>query len=1021
MLDSAILAISGTFAWNVIKKSGSYLFDTVGDEVIGSHGDKYFCQIVVNIISKLKTNSPPENHELVKAFRRACIMGTQHICASRKMALGKENSPSIIRRLRTILLGDTPTSLSAQNEKQWLDRVQPWLQKQIDGLNQGIVYLPNRSNESYQMLIVPKGVSSATRADEFRQILIKDALAELTEVVEAPPHTFSEEMETAWFNLVCNEFQDAISRNQLLSNQFQNQTLVEIKSETNEIKFTIHEVLSLLRENVNKKNQTEETVVFNLPNLNEKVYARETEAAKVLHALCKAEKQFFLVVAPSGFGKTFLLIKVLQTVTDGIDILPNYQDKVQRIIAIDCRLKKNLTQIISDFGELFKAKLDYAPTSDETIKEWLSKHLFPLIAISGTTWLILDNFESWLDSTNNYKAKEFGIQVFLNALFDGNHNLKVLIFSQTEPNADVTINLEKLETVSNSISNGLPELEAIDFLRTEGKSVGLDKADEKDLKDFLKRICYIPQAMSSLIGYMKTNQTEWELRGYTFSNFMSDHKLWAKFDEYEHKSLPDETDLQNKAMRRTKALIARQIQAQSGEIKLLMATLSFFSQPVPIRVLEVICKIKEFSSESIFRLIDHRLTTVRKERGDTLFELHAYFREQTSKHKFLSLFKSLPKEHLAALGHVLLHIDGPNKRQTSQYKSALIYYDCAEQLYRFLFLQKKYVDADKNLAVVYINKSIVLGRLGELGEAINELDKAIEVFKQALHKDKRDEIIANLASAHSNKGTALYNLGKLNEALAEHNNAIKVLERFVVKKSEVRLDIADQLGSYYVNKGSVLTDLDRASEALVEYEKAINFREWLVKDEKHEELEDSLARAYWGKGYALRKMDKFSQAIVEFDKAIEIIERLIHQNNREELINDLATIYKTKAAALFFISDSSQAASFFDKANVLLIRCLKEKEWIHVLPDLMDNLKYNNANLLMLKNWERAGQNAALAYQVRRDYIDAQELSEFFKKQTEKHFIELISLLRDVPAKDRKKIYHSAGIEGKSLRQLVED
>lgn len=52
-------------------------------------------------------------------------------------------------------------------------------------------------------------------------------------------------MNKFWFGLVCDEFQDALSRNQQLANLFQNGTLTEIATDTGIIRIQLNDFFGL--------------------------------------------------------------------------------------------------------------------------------------------------------------------------------------------------------------------------------------------------------------------------------------------------------------------------------------------------------------------------------------------------------------------------------------------------------------------------------------------------------------------------------------------------------------------------------------------------------------------------------------------------------------------------------------------------------------------------------------------------------------------------------------------------------
>ncbi|HSK72019.1 MAG TPA: hypothetical protein VK892_10020, partial [Pyrinomonadaceae bacterium] len=222
----------------------------------------------------------------------------------------------------------------------------------------------------------------------------------------------------------------------------------------------LNEILNLLRGQMRVSSQP--LPVHNLPSLAEKVYGRKTEKTQVFAALNADGKRFSLVVAPSGFGKTRLLAKVLQDVTDGRIIKPEYSNQINRIMLIDCRLVRNLTDITRELNTVLGTGLIFENRLRNYNEAWC-KLVFELI--DGTTWLFLDNFEAWLDASDNYQLINVEIRAFLNALFTGNHGLRGVCLSQSEPESDVLNNLNKLREVGAELFNGLDRDSALLYLR----------------------------------------------------------------------------------------------------------------------------------------------------------------------------------------------------------------------------------------------------------------------------------------------------------------------------------------------------------------------------------------------------------------------------------------------------------------------------------------------------------------------------------------------------------------------------
>ena len=426
--------------------------------------------------------------------------------------------------------------------------------------------------------------------------------------------------------------------------------------------------------------------------MTERVYGRESEKARVLAALHSPDKRFSLVVAPSGFGKTRLLAKILQDYTDGRTIAPQFETEIDRLMLIDCRLTQNLTDITRELNTVLGTQLSFESRLRNYNEAWL-KLVFEMIG--GTTWLFLDNFEAWL--TDDYQLINAEIRAFLNVLFNDNHGFRGVVLSQAEPESGILNSLDLLRDVGAEITAGLDEDSAIQYLRDNADSGnGLDTAPEELLVRFLEEVHYIPQALNSLTGYLKS------ISGYTFAEFMNkDNGFWAQFDESEQ----DETDLE-KGIRRTKALIKQQILKQSDDVKKLMQILSFFTRPVPREALEIFFETKAQAANPISRLTSHNLAAVGTGiRGTKYYELHAYFREQSL--KCLNKFADIPAENLRQIAEILLD-KGNESYKYNFFNRGFALYELSEQIFHHLVFIKGEESFKNDLAAAYMNKGVAL-------------------------------------------------------------------------------------------------------------------------------------------------------------------------------------------------------------------------------------------------------------------------------------------------------------------------
>lgn len=990
------------------------LASTAVEGILGNRADGYFCNFVNQINNKLRRNTQKENQQLSKAFTLSCLNATRHICSQLNRNISGDNLLSITTRTKNRLLGEIPVGVFSHNEKEWLTKANAYLKNRISEIDKNLVYLPETQKEQYQSFLSPKRITSIERAEEFKRLFTEDTINELRKAFkEEPPEKFIEAMEKYWFNLACDEFQDSINQNQLLTNIFQNNTLAEISIDTNIIKIQLSNIFNFLpelirqaEENVGKKlddvkaelldafnkdkiEQNSARAVFNLPNLRAVVYDRESEAQEILRVMCEESERFWIVVAPSAFGKSYLLTKFLQQVINQSGTIKSeYQTKVQHIILIDCRITKTITQIVTDFSELLGLSLQYVLQKGETAQGWLNKHLFPHIQRSGTIWLILENFESWLDADNKHSLRDAEMREFFNALFNGNHNLRVLILSQSEPISDLRKKLKSLKTVGENLFKGLPEKDALQYLRTEGAEVGLDKANEKLLKEFLARVYHIPQALSSLIGYLYT------VGGQGFERLMEDEEFWKGFDEYEND--PKEGE------RRTKALISKQISAQSEEVKWLLMAIAFFGEKISQDVLEFLFHDKVQAAQAINQLAYNRLAEVSLDSRNTrYYELHAYFQEQTQ--KTLPFFGNFVDEKLA----IELHAEASKLVENAFYIKALNLLQCASLVYSFLNFKGQPIIGNIYFGVL-TDKALITQEIGKINEAIDQYTKIISDLKHL----KIEELEDALAMNYLNKAEALRKIGKLENSLEESNHSLQLLEKLVYKKN--RKEFTELLAIGYSNKGITLSDsgwlsknISSLNDAMSLFAKSMQILEPLY--EKHQ-LKDkvALASSYRSNATTIDRhnilkndFNRSEEAINFYQKSLAVLEAL--NSESLEITYQMGMIYVNIGASYERVDKLPESRDYYTRGIDRWNTCV-ENGWIQILPELLLGLHNRFIINLKLDDFAEAAKDLSQAnnFDI---YFENPEVTDFHKERMDEIFSQMISLIRGLPEESREKLY----------------
>ena len=102
---------------------------------------------------------------------------------------------------------------------------------------------------------------------------------------------------------------------------------------------------------------------------------------------------------------------------------------------------------------------------------------------------------------------------------------------------------------------------------------------------------------------------------------------------------------------------------------------------------------------------------------------------------------------------------------------------------------------------------------GRSEEAIQDFDKAIEIYQRTvalLKKDKKLDEAANwnpsLALAYNNRGSAYYQLGRIERAIEDYDRSIQLSPRS---------------GEFYVNRAQAYALLNKDAEARQDYDLAV--------------------------------------------------------------------------------------------------------------------------------------------------------------------------------------------------------
>ena len=763
-------------------------------------------------------------------------------------------------------------------------------------------------------------------------------------------------------------------------------------------------------------------LIHSLPTQQE-IEGRESECVGVLRAMSAGEHQVYVFTAPGGFGKTALLAKVVRMLSpDDLIMLDKIklpdgkaiESHASSLLHIDCRKTVKISELFTNAGRLIGAEQTFEAiyNADGELADKLQEIFRRLSAGNPERiWFVFDNFESMLNERGEIAAAD--LHDFFTALFAGGHRVRALIVGREVPKFSRREKAHVLEAVGESLFEGLPIDDCLEFLKKNGGGSGLSGSPEEIesvLKDFANRVHRIPLALVWAAGYL-------EQTSYTLAEILKRTDLFADFDKDQGK---DADRYENKGLKR---LHYEQLKIQPVECLPILLLLAFFKRPVPRGVLAHLMNEIELS-KNLTRLERNRLVT-HKQSADAhtrfindplavnLYGLHPVISEN-------EFFQTLPdSESLfeTAAGKCWTLVN--SAFNVNRFAYVLEVADCGEKLYEHLVKVLDRHDLLSRYAATLISKGNSLWNLDKLNEALVEYDKAISIYERLVNKEQQTHLTDDLAMAYMNKGLALWNLTRLDEALAEYDKAIEIYERLVHEEKQTHL--ANDLARAYMNKGVALKRPPKLNEALAVFEKAIAIYERLVYEEQQTHLSNDLARAYLNKGNALLDLTKFSEALAEYDKAIEIYERLVDEEKQTHLANDLARAYMNKGVVLEQQQGFEEALSFQDKSISLREFCVDELKMYWLMPDLLKVLRYRLTIRLKLERWPATAEDirhflSRLDLYLQNDSIDAS-----LKKAAQQERDYLRADLRERSPEQLELLYAELGDQAETVKLLLED
>ena len=268
----------------------------------------------------------------------------------------------------------------------------------------------------------------------------------------------------------------------------------------------------------------------NLPNLNQTIYGRDTEAALLLDELRNPRGRRILpVVAPPFFGKSALLVRLLQQVVqDGRIIEPS----LLGIVTINCRVSKDLPGIFRETGLLTGHQAAWEDLARaEQPAERKAQEYWQRLDATGPTWLLFENFEELLHGPDDPALADPAVSVLLDTFLARDAAHRIVVTSRHHPRLP---NTPPWPAIERAIADGLRNHHDLEFLRGQGSDCGFDRAPEAALRALAGRVHHMPAALGLAVEFVRESRGE-----VPPADLASRPELFAEFDRNPGRRFPE--------------------------------------------------------------------------------------------------------------------------------------------------------------------------------------------------------------------------------------------------------------------------------------------------------------------------------------------------------------------------------------------------------------------------------------------------------------------------------------------------
>lgn len=641
-----------------------------------------------------------------------------------------------------------------------------------------------------------------------------------------------------------------------------------------------------------------------IPNAHD-VFDRRDECAKLAGLLVAEDTRLIRVVAPSGYGKTKLVAKFLQSVAANIGER-NGESAADGVLFVDCkRLKAEETnrgtadiwnEILDRAGWMLGKRAEF---NDEIRRiqspSGQAAHLLDALETAGRFWLVLDNFEDLLDKESGTIGKDADdpLRHLFHGLCTDATQQRLIITTQRVP-VFIGKNAPRLSDKHLLEVGGTPETDAVNYLKTEGEPYLLKQINQAVLLDFARRVDCLPLAVISLLRDLENHFADKPRGKVTVAEVESIVQSATHYVETDKAS-------------GLRLWLTEQIAKLHADEQIVLSVLSVFGKPCPQTALEFI--LPNVTADKIERLL------ARLERNKLLYQEGADFQlSAIIRNAAYSLIPdgsddNKPANEQSDFNKKALQTQAADfyatqrKPQAEWKKIADIQPQLDEiqhRIYAEDFETAAAVLFEINLGYLFLwgNYRLLIklceqlqGKLPansvQAAEQANNLGLAYHYVGRVREAIGQFETTLQIAESTNDKkvaGAALGNLGIAYESLDDHQKAIQYLQQ--------SLEIHQLFGNRQ-GEGSDFDHLGNAYRNLGEYQKAIEYHEQALRISKEIGNPKSESNSFGNLGNAYRSLGKYQKAIELYEQNLEISRQIGDRQGEGTALSNLGNAYES--------------------------------------------------------------------------------------------------------------------------------